>query len=119
MCISGAQLSLLLSFIFKCVRSQKSKLTNQALVVQQSVLHTDDGQCHCRHKCSDLIQTGQLPSQPREFLKHWSLASVCTVTFVLGGKPKGLQKIKVVVVNAEDLKKMKQMTRAERMAVAT
>jgi ribosomal protein L32E len=38
---------------------------------------------------------------------------------VLGGKPKGFQNIKGMVTNAEDLKKMKQVTRAARMAVVT
>jgi hypothetical protein len=33
------------------------------------------------------------------------------------GNPKDSRRLKGVVVNAEDLKKMKQMTRAERMAV--
>jgi len=60
-----------------------------------------------------------LPSQPREFQKHLPLASVCIVTLSLVGNLKDSRRYKGVVVNAEDFKKMKQMTRAERMAVVT
>jgi len=63
-------------------------------VVHQSQLHTDDGQCHCSHKCSDVIQAGAISFTTYGVPETLAVGLSVYSNLVLGGKPKGLQKIK-------------------------